>query len=99
MGWGGLGFKEKRDSSSQKNYLGHFLLWNIKEAILKTVGNKAVLVINDFHCMNEKQICFSNYLLLYSIVYVRPLKPKHSCIIHCMLNQIKCISKAIICNV
>ncbi len=30
------------------------ILWNIKEGILKTVGNKAVLVTNDFHCMNKK---------------------------------------------
>ncbi len=31
-----------------------FLLWNIKEGILKTVGNKAVLVTNDFHSMNKQ---------------------------------------------
>ncbi len=46
---------------------------------VKTVGN-AVLVTNDFHSLNKKILrCFSNYLLLCSIVYVKCLMPKCLC--------------------
>ncbi len=41
--------------------------WNIKEGILKTVGYKAVLVTNDFHCMKKKKKnrFSNNFILLY----------------------------------
>lgn len=39
------------------------LLWDIKQDILKNVGNKTVLVSIDFYCM---VFCFSKYLLLCS---------------------------------
>ncbi len=42
-----------------------FLLWNIKEDILKTVGNKADLVTNDFHCMNKKYWDISQIIFFY----------------------------------
>ncbi len=42
-------------SSLTQTWMTYFLLWNIKEGILKTVGTKAVLVTSDIHCMNEKK--------------------------------------------
>ncbi len=47
--------------------LGYFLLWNIIEGVLKTVGNKAVLVINDFHCMHEKKFLKLSYFMFHSL--------------------------------
>ncbi len=48
-----------------------FLLWNIKEGILKTAGNKAVLVSIDFHCIN-KNVCinFKQKMIVKLFFYV-----------------------------
>ncbi len=82
-GGGGGGFKgivhtKKKKlimSSCTQTWMTYFLLWNIKEGILKTVGYKAVLVTNDFHCMNKKKKKknWDSQIILF----------------YCMLNQIK----------
>ncbi len=40
-------------------------LRNIKEGILKTVGNKAVFATSDFHCMNKKYWDISQIIFFY----------------------------------
>ncbi len=62
-------------SCSFKPFFCGTKLWENK-LFLKTVGNKAVFVTSDFHYMKKKikiLRCFSNHLLLCSIVYVRLL--------------------------
>ncbi len=43
-----------------------FLLWNIKEDILKNVGNQTVLAPIDFHCIvKKKTLTFFQSIFFY----------------------------------
>ncbi len=71
----------------------YFILWNIKDGILKTVGNEAVLITNDFHWMNKKK----SQIMFPSLCYAVEAKTFICNTFYVESNKIF-ISKASICN-
>ncbi len=52
-----------------QTWMTYFLLHNIKDGILKTVSNKAVLVTSNFNCMNKKYWDVSQMIIFYVPYY------------------------------